>query len=271
MLGSIPRSPRIPLRRRQGGRVSRLSILVNLSDYLFDIRNGISRTGLSVCSVLFSVRTTFIGYPDSDFLARTKRRFVTGFLVFSIFFHLGFSYASAGLVLEERNPLGKALTTTQIGAISCAATDCLIAVLLACSFYQMESRTIKGRTTQSILRRLGVLSVTSGFIVASITLIAVVGLLKGENYYTLFFYCQGRAYALTLLANFMMGLPAGAVEPDLQALSRTASGRRPTDSGVIFHVAYGPRSSADTPHPESLNLEDVSEIGVKAHPDPDPD
>ncbi|KAJ6508225.1 hypothetical protein C8R45DRAFT_1089428 [Mycena sanguinolenta] len=203
------------------------------------------------------------------FYSLTKRRFVTGLLVFSIFFHLGFSWASAALVLEQRNPGGKAFIATQIGAISCAATDCLIAVALGCTFYQMESRTIKGRTTQSILRRLGVLSLTSGFIVASITLIAVVGLLRGKAFFTLFFYSQGRAYALTLLANFMMGLPAGTVEPDLNASSRTVSGRRTTDSGVVFHVGYGPRSSADTPHPESLNLEDVSEIGVKAHPDSD--
>ncbi|KAJ7250078.1 hypothetical protein B0H12DRAFT_1121469 [Mycena haematopus] len=205
------------------------------------------------------------------FYSLTKRRFITGFLVFSIFFHFGFSWASAALVLEQQNPRGRAFTATQIGAISCAATDFLIAAVLGFAFYEMESRTIRGRTTQGLLRRLGFLSLTSGFIVASITLIAVVGLLRREDFYSLFFFCQGRAYALTILANFMMGLPVDAVESDLNTSSRIPSSRRTMDNAAVFHVEYGLRSTVNTPHPESLNLEELSVNGAKTHPDPDPD
>jgi hypothetical protein len=41
------------------------------------------------------------------------------------------------------------LTPCRIGAISCAVTDVSIAAALAFSFYRMESRTVKGRTTQT--------------------------------------------------------------------------------------------------------------------------
>ncbi|KAJ6453056.1 hypothetical protein C8R45DRAFT_1223225 [Mycena sanguinolenta] len=166
------------------------------------------------------------------FYSMTKRRFLTGLLVFSIFFHLGFSWTSAALVLKHRNPGGKAFIATQIGAISCAVTDRLIAVVLGYAFYQMGSRTIKGRSTH---RRETALVFT-----------------LSTHFFLLFFYSQGRAYALTLLAyaltllaNFMLGVPVRNVESDLDASSRTVSGRRTTDSGVVFHVGYGPRNNAD--------------------------
>ncbi|KAF8215133.1 hypothetical protein K438DRAFT_1955122 [Mycena galopus ATCC 62051] len=207
-------------------------------------------------------------FHSLEILTLTKRRIITGFLVFGIFFHLAFSWASAALVLEQQNPGGRAFVATQIGAISCAATDCLIAITLSFTFYRLESRTIKGRTTQSMLRRLAVRSLTCGVIVASITLFSVVTLLKGNDVYPLFFFCQGRAYGLTILANFLLGLPTGYEESDPNASSRIASSRRVTDTGVVFRVEYGLRSTANTPHPESLNLEELSITG-KAHPDSD--
>ncbi|KAF7364741.1 hypothetical protein MVEN_00343900 [Mycena venus] len=210
------------------------------------------------------------------FYSLTKRRFITGFLVFTIFFHLGFSWASAALVLKQQNPGGKAFIATQIGAISCAATDFLIAVALSVTFYRLENRTVKGRTTQSILRRLAVLSLTSGCIVASITLLALVTLLKGKNVYIIFFNCQGRAYALTVLANFLLGLPAGVTGSGDNASTRNASSRRTPRNdatGVVFHVDYMTRSVSNIAHPESLNLEELSDNvksdNIKSHPDPD--
>ncbi|KAJ7878810.1 hypothetical protein B0H14DRAFT_2710946 [Mycena olivaceomarginata] len=208
------------------------------------------------------------------FFSLTQRRFITGLFVLSIFFHLGFSWASSVLLLKAQSPGGSAFTTTQIGAISCAVTDISIAAALAFSFYRMESRTVKGRTTQTLLRRLGVLSLTSGVVVASITLLTVIALLKGLDVYILFFFCQGRAYALTILANFLLGLP-GVSEPDRDpnGSTRNASTRR-ADAGVVFHVNYTPRS-ANTARPESLNLEELSDNvsdnvkALKAHPDPD--
>ncbi|KAJ6585522.1 hypothetical protein B0H19DRAFT_1109890 [Mycena capillaripes] len=208
-----------------------------------------------------SIEQAFLCYL---FYSLTKRRTITGFLVFTIFFHLGFSWASAALVLKERGPGGKAFTATSIGAISCAVTDVLVAVALGCTFYRLESRVVKGRVIQSILRRLGVLTLTSGFVVASITLVAVINLMLGSSVYVLFFFCQGRAYALTILANFLLGLPTNATEPAATSASSRRTNSNPT--GVVFHVDYRTGSEAHTDHPESLNLEELSE-NIKSRPD----
>ncbi|KAK7022192.1 hypothetical protein R3P38DRAFT_2959899 [Favolaschia claudopus] len=206
------------------------------------------------------------GFLCSLFYSLSKQRIITGFLVVSIFLHLGFSWASAALVLKHRTPNGKSITATQIGAISCAVTDFLIAVALSGTFYRMDAGAIKGRWTHNLLRRLGALSLTSGCIVASTTLIAVVTLLKGNNVYIIFFFLQGRMYAVSVLGSFLSGFAWSKVEPNQDALKqRGSSSCIDNITGVVFHVDYG----RSTPRLDSLHLEELSSENLKSHPDPD--
>ncbi|KAJ6504768.1 hypothetical protein C8R47DRAFT_1210014 [Mycena vitilis] len=210
-----------------------------------------------------SVEQAFLCYL---FYSLTKRRVVTGLLVFTIFLHLGFSWASAGLVLTQRGLGGMAFVATVIGAVSCAVTDVLLAAMLGFTFYTMESSVVRGRTTHGILRRLGVISLTSGVIVASITLIAVITLMLGNSIYSLFFFCQGRAYALTILGNFLFGLPVDSEQDP--APQKPARRTNPNPTGVVFHVDYRTESlNTNNNHQESMNLEELGNKAVRAHPD----
>ncbi|KAJ7834166.1 hypothetical protein B0H13DRAFT_1914198, partial [Mycena leptocephala] len=118
-------------------------------------------------------------------------------LVLTIFIHLGISLAAAGLVAEGKK-IAMTNRVSKIGAISCATTDILVAAALAATFYKMEASLTRGRTLRSL---------TSGVIVASFTIIHMVLLLVRNPGSTIFFFCQGRAYALTLLSNFLLGVP----------------------------------------------------------------
>ncbi|KAF8214252.1 hypothetical protein K438DRAFT_1956339 [Mycena galopus ATCC 62051] len=138
----------------------------------------------------------------------TKRRVITVLLVFSIVTHLAFSYASAVLVVATGSTLGWAMMTSKIGAISCAATDSMIAAALLHTFIQMDTTSAFKGSTHNLLRRLIVLILSSGVIVASTTLLSMILVLNQEPASALFFYPQGRMYALTILGNFAVGVPA---------------------------------------------------------------
>ncbi|KAF7349019.1 hypothetical protein MVEN_01423100 [Mycena venus] len=98
--------------------------------------------------------------------------------------------------------------TTSIGAILCAATDVLIAASLAWKFSSMMADTIPEHSRRSLLRQVLILTVSSGAICASNTLLMMTFILKSHPVFYLFFNCQGRVYALTILGNFLVGIPA---------------------------------------------------------------
>ncbi|KAJ7490677.1 hypothetical protein FB451DRAFT_1220768 [Mycena latifolia] len=136
----------------------------------------------------------------------TKNSLVTGFLALCVLTHTGFSYASATIVLAKQSVF-PAFLTTLIGAITCAATDILIAFCLCLKFWQMMTRCSPEAPTRSLVQRIMVMTISSGAIVALNTLIMMILLLKGSPVFQLFFTCQGRVYSLTLLRNFLLGTP----------------------------------------------------------------
>ncbi|KAJ7674063.1 hypothetical protein DFH06DRAFT_1292792 [Mycena polygramma] len=175
------------------------------SDHIFD------RTQLTLLAVILvttygtaSIEQLFLCYL---YFSLTKQKLVTAFLVFSVAVHLAFSYASAMLVLVRDTPFGSSILTSKIGAIACAATDIMIASALMFTFVRFERTIVVRVSTQSLLRRLTVLIFASGVLVASTTFFVMLFLLKGIPAYSLFFYCQGRVYSLTILYNFLVGLP----------------------------------------------------------------
>ncbi|KAJ7474849.1 hypothetical protein FB451DRAFT_276961 [Mycena latifolia] len=166
----------------------------------------------------------------SLYYALTKRWLITSILVTFVAVHLAFSYASAILILKTGSPGGAAFLTTKLGAILCAVTDIMIAATLLYTFIRMEITSAVRARTHSLLRRLMVLIFTSGVVVASTTSFVMIFLLTFNFVYLLFFYAQGRIYALTILANFLVGLP------ETQTPTTVAPGTAVT--AVVFHVDY---------------------------------
>ncbi|KAJ7133515.1 hypothetical protein C8R44DRAFT_870894 [Mycena epipterygia] len=151
-----------------------------------------------------------------------------------------------------------------LGSVFCATTDVLLAAGLGLTFYKLGEACYPGRATQTFVRRLLFFSVTSGAMVASITLIAMILELTGSPVYAVFFFIQGRAYGLTVLSHFLFGLPVHNPTPE--------SRRTGISTGtVVFHLDYRTSSDAttygQTSRPESLNLQALPELHVKTQPD----
>ncbi|KAJ7200307.1 hypothetical protein GGX14DRAFT_466605 [Mycena pura] len=172
----------------------------------------------------------------------TGNKLVSGVLLLMIFFHLGFSYASAILCLTTGRVDGMAFSTTTVGAISCAATDIAIAGALSWKFWQLMAGTPHGNSTKSLLHRTLMLTVSSGAIVAGNTLLMMILLLKGSLAFTFFFACQGRAYSLTILGNFLIGTPSNRRGTDVTTPNIDLSTNFGNTSSQVFHIAAPARA-----------------------------
>ncbi|KAJ6464837.1 hypothetical protein C8R45DRAFT_1219786 [Mycena sanguinolenta] len=170
---------------------------------------------LLLLPLAIQIITTYISSMISQlflcnlFFVLTGSKMVTGAMLVLIFVHLAFSWASAVIMLKDGSAMGFSFTATTVGAISCAATDVIIAVCLAWKFWRMMAGTNSKdrRSTRNLLRRILILTVSSGAICAGNTLLMMILLLKDSAGFDFFFSCQGRVYALTLLGNFLVGIP----------------------------------------------------------------
>ncbi|KAJ6502699.1 hypothetical protein C8R47DRAFT_213345 [Mycena vitilis] len=178
----------------------------------------------------------------------TGNRIVAGAIFVLIFVHLGFSWASAVISMKTMDYAGIAFTTTIVGAVSCAATDLIIAVSLAWKFWTMMGRTFSETSTRSLLRRILIMSVSSGAIDAGNTLVMMILLLKNTDFFQFFFTCQGRVYALTILGNFLVGIPA--LEPGEPRTSQLFS---TTTSAVVFRHTTLERPVPPADRPKSMD------------------
>ncbi|KAJ7027095.1 hypothetical protein C8F04DRAFT_1294952 [Mycena alexandri] len=214
------------------------------------------------------------------FYVLTGNILVTIGLVVLILVHLAFSWASGISVVVLLKVTGIVFTETTVGAISCAATDVIISVSLAWKFSRMMAGTRPENSTRSLLRRLLVITVSSGLFCAANTFVMMILLLKGNPVYNFFFTCQGRVYALTILGNFLVGIPE-------RERNDTVSSHRYGTSGwtgpVVFHIddsltvdnrrSRGENSrTATTDHElgESLNVEldDLDSASASIHGKP---
>ncbi|KAJ6489861.1 hypothetical protein C8R45DRAFT_1138672 [Mycena sanguinolenta] len=168
-----------------------------------------------VTPIAIQIFTTYISamvtqlFFGNLFYSLTENWLVSGVLVLLIVVHVGFSWASAVLILT--NPLattGISLTATAVGAISCAATDLIISLCLASKFWKIMQHTIPGHTTRSLVVRILTLTVGSGAICASVTLTMMILLLKNKSAFSILFVLQGRVYSLSILGSFIVGFPA---------------------------------------------------------------
>ncbi|KAJ7268222.1 hypothetical protein B0H12DRAFT_1097553 [Mycena haematopus] len=136
---------------------------------------------------------------------------VAGPILILIFVHLAFSWASAILILTTLSEAhsGMAFKTTAVGTISCSVTDVVIALSLGWKFWTMMAGASREHPTKSLLRRILILTISSGALCATNTLSVMLLLLENSQFFTFFFTCQGRVYALTVLGNFLVGVPDG--------------------------------------------------------------
>ncbi|KAF7296851.1 hypothetical protein MIND_00916400 [Mycena indigotica] len=142
------------------------------------------------------------------FFVLTRNRPVSLLLLLMTAVHLGFAWATGIVAAVRQSTQGVALMTASVGAIMCAATDIVIAVGLGWKFLAMMRDTPEEHSIRTLLYRILMLTVCSGALVAGNTLIAMILLLNHSLAFTFFFTCQGRVYALTLLGNFLIGIPA---------------------------------------------------------------
>ncbi|KAJ7802377.1 hypothetical protein B0H14DRAFT_2614364 [Mycena olivaceomarginata] len=168
---------------------------------------------LFVLPLSMQIITTYISAAIAElflcnlFYVLTGSVVVTGVILILILLHLFFH--SHHVVIVSSSEFHEANTCVpRVGAISCAATDVIIALCLTYRFWTMMSRTLPQYRTRSLLRRIMVLTISSGAICAGNTFLMMILLLKGSPIFTFFFTCQGRVYALTLLGNFLVGVPA---------------------------------------------------------------
>ncbi|KAJ7077999.1 hypothetical protein B0H15DRAFT_540027 [Mycena belliarum] len=126
----------------------------------------------------------------------TRNIFITGLLALCVLVHTAFSFASASLLLVENDILNiPAFTATTVGAITCAFTDGLIAISLCFKFWKLLALAPTQSTTRSLVQRIMMLTISSGLIVGSNTLIMMILLLKASPVFQLFF-CLSRPSVL---------------------------------------------------------------------------
>ncbi|KAJ7493558.1 hypothetical protein FB451DRAFT_1214801 [Mycena latifolia] len=174
------------------------------------------------------------------FFSLTRKTLISACLAILILVHMGFAFASGGLILVLNSELNASLTTATVAAITCAATDICLAVCLGCKIWKMLSPKEVITPTRSFVRKFLLLIISSGLIVASNTLTMMGLLLKHSSAFDFFFSCQGRVYSLTLLANFLVGIHFQR-ESRIIDTTRTRSqrGARSIMTGLEFDVVDG--------------------------------
>ncbi|KAF8215052.1 hypothetical protein K438DRAFT_2008534 [Mycena galopus ATCC 62051] len=197
----------------------------------------------SALTILFTYSTAVI---EQFFLCHlyfiiTRKRIVSLGLAFLGLVHVGLSFSAAIMLLTS--PTNHSLSAiTGAGAIACGITDLLIAGCLAYELFKIR----RSQSSKSgVLRRVFILSVSSGVVVASTTILMMILFLKGDIAFEFFFSCQGRVYALTLLLNFLSGTSSG-----------NAGGSQ--DNSAFFSINSKPRPPASiysNASQESLNKE----------------
>ncbi|KAJ6585514.1 hypothetical protein B0H19DRAFT_422649 [Mycena capillaripes] len=151
-----------------------------------------SFTALSVPTSLNILMTYFTAVIEQLFLCHlyfilTRKRIVSLCLVFLAFVHLGFSAAAA--IMVQTAPFTERLTftITAVGAILCGVNDLLIA---GCLGYELFKMRANHSSKSDLVRRIFILSITSGAIVASTTLLMMILFLKGSIAFDFFFLAK---------------------------------------------------------------------------------
>ncbi|KAJ6486285.1 hypothetical protein DFH09DRAFT_1210607 [Mycena vulgaris] len=154
-----------------------------------------------------------------------RNRAVSAFLVFLVAIHLSFSFAVGVMIFTEFfTAQHLVFTVAAIGAILCGLTDILIAGCLGTKFFNFKLKYKHG-STPSLIRRIFILSLTSGAIVASTTILMIT-LFVTDNIGNIRFLLlvPGPCLRLDTLVNFLSDSSANSMQ----------SGKRESD--IVFRA-----------------------------------
>ncbi|KAJ7167924.1 hypothetical protein C8R46DRAFT_1270545 [Mycena filopes] len=186
--------------------------------------------------VLFTTNTTaFLAHLFLIFLyfSLTKNRLFSIGLLLASAAHIILSYVAAITRLLDSDPFGKSLIQFKVADILSVTTDITIAAALLHTFVRMDITSAVRGSTHSLLRRLSILFFTSGVIVATTTLLAMILALRINPAYSLFFFSQGRVYGITILGNFALGVSGHKSGAAATTTGTPAAG---TVTGVVFRL-----------------------------------
>ncbi|KAF7292073.1 hypothetical protein MIND_01233500 [Mycena indigotica] len=124
--------------------------------------------------------------------------------------HLSLALVSGSLMLVRSS---MALRVASASSVTCASTDLAIAGCLAFKVWKLMGSAHLLDSRFSLARRFFLLVISSGLLVATNTLLMTGLLLTRNPAFSFFYSCQGRVYALTLLGNFLVGIPFRASSP----------------------------------------------------------
>ncbi|KAF8211105.1 hypothetical protein K438DRAFT_105113 [Mycena galopus ATCC 62051] len=205
--------PSRPFLNKTGIAIMALADTVCTLSNFFEVSLAIGPTQQEfhyVVALVVKIITTYITAAVAQlsfcnlFYILTGNKLVSGVLIILIVVYLGFSWASGILLLKELDSI--AFTTNIVGNVLCAATDLAVAVCLGWKFYKMMGDTMPEHGTKNVLRRILIFSVGSGAICATNTMTMLILLLENSALFYFLGTIQGRVYALSILANFLLGL-----------------------------------------------------------------
>ncbi|KAJ7080502.1 hypothetical protein C8R44DRAFT_69505 [Mycena epipterygia] len=134
----------------------------------------------------------------------TQNTFLSAFIMLVSASHVALSLASVVLGSPNVNYyIAPGVDMTALASIICTIADLLISLSMVWSLSGIKP---VWRSTQHLIRSVCINALTSGIVVASVTLLAMVTLLiqdLNRIFFTLFFAIMGRVYSLTVVVNFI--------------------------------------------------------------------
>ncbi|KIY68531.1 hypothetical protein CYLTODRAFT_489729 [Cylindrobasidium torrendii FP15055 ss-10] len=233
--------------------------------YLHYVRFGIplvSSTGTQSALVIFTAVSASIEH--AFFLARyygvTKDRIGSAIVLFLTIAHAVIALANGILVFIFPSKSGPPILSVTVTAGSLGAfIDLLLAFLMT---WRVTGMNTTFKSTQSILRRVWIFSMSSGFTTSIVTVLSFVFIFVERSVWLFIFSCQGRVYSLTILLNLVLLKASNQVDNN-QAIStnfritESFSGDPSARSGDIelgirFNIveSRAPDAQDDSEHPD---------------------
>ncbi|KAJ7701465.1 hypothetical protein B0H17DRAFT_1045535 [Mycena rosella] len=133
----------------------------------------------------------------------TRNTIASAFIMLLVLAHVAASIACVALEIHHMDYISVGPNMARIAAILCTAADILIALSMV---WSMSGINPVWSSTQQLIRSVCINALTSGAIVATVTLLAMVSLIVhniNASIFTLFFATMGRVYSITVLVNFI--------------------------------------------------------------------
>ncbi|KAL0960171.1 hypothetical protein HGRIS_011805 [Hohenbuehelia grisea] len=169
------------------------------------------------------------------FWALSRNLYVTSFAILLVLAHAALIVAGFIFVtMLPSSPTGLNMATTFSAAAKCltASADIFIAIAMVLHLRRVKSPF---RNTQSMIRQLSAIAITSGAIAAVTMLVTTILFLMDNVFFNIFFLSSGRIYTLTILANLRMRKEISK----RSTIANTFNGQTAGISSIHFHRSLG--------------------------------